>query len=122
MKHLFIPYELAVIAKEKGFNEDCFKFFGDGNLFNHEGKFNYTHELNNNRSGIKEFLLAPLYQQIVDWLEEKYGLFFERLMNEDIGVYYIVWNDTAAYSELKTIDKAIEEAFSFIKPISATEA
>lgn len=23
MKNLFIPYELAVIAKEKGFNEDC---------------------------------------------------------------------------------------------------
>ncbi len=27
MKHLFIPYELAVIAKQKGFNEECLAYY-----------------------------------------------------------------------------------------------
>lgn len=112
MKHLFIPYELALIAKEKGFNEDCLAAYS----FNSKEIIGIGYYTDNRQ------LLAPLYEQMIDWLEDKFDFFFERLMNEDKGVYYIVWNGTAAYSELKTIDKAIEEAFSLIKPISTTEA
>ncbi len=114
MKHLFIPYELAVKLKELGFKEDCFGYYGYSKKLHINSNYKDAYNL-------KELVIAPLYQQVVDWLEANYGFFFERLMNEDNGVYYIVWNGTVSYSELKTIDKAIEESFSFITHISNNE-
>lgn len=29
MKHLFVPYTLALLAEEKGFNEPCFAYYND---------------------------------------------------------------------------------------------
>ena len=109
MKNLFLPYELAIIAKEKGY-----KGSGDIKYFYNEIKpKEFVIDAFYDEDSLS-YIIAPLYQQIVDWLEETYDFFFERLMNKDKGVYYIVWNGTSAYSELKTIDKAIEEAFNLI--------
>ena len=69
MKHLFVPYELAVKLKEKGFNEPCFAVYN--NLRN--GHI----DLLSKRYGKNEMIslvAAPLYQQVVDWLREKYSL------------------------------------------------
>ncbi len=52
MKHLFVPYELAVIAKEKGFNEECFKYFLDQNIVKGGMSNNlYSAHTNNNGGG-----------------------------------------------------------------------
>jgi hypothetical protein len=71
MKNIFIPYELAVIAKEKGFNEQTLAFYTttEKELIQIplEGKTVLNHLQ----------LKAPLYQQILDWLREEHNLFIE---------------------------------------------
>jgi hypothetical protein len=70
---MFIPYELAVIAKEKGFNEPCINYYSKINkqlsyLINGVVMLKVDdYNLNNHTS-------APLYQQIVDWLREKHKI------------------------------------------------
>lgn len=68
MKHLFIPYELAVIAKEKGFNDYCL------NAYNDRGKMPYSDKHCKNSSLLNGFVAAPLYQQIVDWFMTEHKL------------------------------------------------
>lgn len=78
MKHLFLSYELALIAKEKGFNEPCLAFYkgkytGDGlhAIGQHEGSGisgdNYDVGWNPNYPVV----LAPLYDQTLDWFEKE---------------------------------------------------
>jgi len=64
MKHLFLPYDLALLAKEKGFDEPCMKGVKDGHEFTTCG-FNLT-----NSGNTHEYTL-PLYQQLVDWFRMK---------------------------------------------------
>jgi len=70
MKHLFVPYELALLAKEKGFDEPCLT------NFNHNKNFD-TRLISDvgfcdcaNRNLHKGCVSAPLYQQIVDWFRD----------------------------------------------------
>jgi hypothetical protein len=78
MNNLFLSYELALIAKEKGFNEPCLACYRNTNaepvlrgcgalLF--EVDRMYINSLN--EEGV---LAVPLYQQIIDWFREKYNL------------------------------------------------
>lgn len=111
MKNLFIPYPLAVLAKEKGFNEPCIaKFFGEDKyigLLRFESK-NSEHEFNP---------VAPLYQQIVDWLRIKHLLI---TIDYTTMSYVLVdmrrqncLHDTGGIGRVD-FDKAIEEAFKLI--------
>ncbi len=63
MEHLFIPYKLAVIAAEKGFDEGCCRYY-------HTDKSLRTIS----EGTLNEVCAAPMYQQIQDWLIEKHGL------------------------------------------------
>ncbi len=67
MKNLFIPYELAVIAKEKGFDEPCFGYFDIGCQLNIEKSKSHDQYY-------QQACLAPTHQQIVDWFREKHGI------------------------------------------------
>jgi hypothetical protein len=124
MKHLFIPYELAVIAKEKGFDEPCF-----ANYFDKE----FIYPLHASIS-YREKIEAPLYQQIVDWFSERHNLIFipAHRMNGDVKNY---WYSISEFEKSPVgikrgkvgmiqigchltneaaINKAIEEAFKLI--------
>ena len=114
MKHLFIPYELALIAKEKGFNEDCLAYYQDeGNLVccdtnQVKGEFIPYKEQRDDDSAT-----APLYQQIVDWFREKHNI----LISERLKwwtIYEIIDNGEHRLMSTETKDKAIEEAFKLI--------
>lgn len=86
MKHLFIPYELALLAKEKGYNEQDFAYYRLS--FEEEkepfkavelGWFkeyydNHNFRLSLSKSAINPICTAPLYQQIIDWFREKHSL------------------------------------------------
>jgi len=71
MKHLFVNYELALLAKEKGFNDECLacyrKILGrdeiDFILVPHQRGL----------IGVPEhfYTNTPLYQQLVDWFRKK---------------------------------------------------
>lgn len=68
MKHLFVPYELAILAKEKGFNEPCLASYLNTKLRWH------TDGLNNSDQWLGKSITAPLYQQLVDWFREKHNI------------------------------------------------
>lgn len=128
MKHLFIPYCLAVLAKKKGFDERCLGIWLDeDNLFQADCRKAHND------------ILAPLYQQIVDWLREECDLNieitiwfanhykFEIYKISDwnrINLYPVVWTEnnnyhkekgtSSIFSYYEALNKAIEEAFNLI--------
>lgn len=69
MQHLFLPYELALKAKEKGFNETCLACYAYGR--ESEGVIVATMDVNNDRG----YTAAPLYQQIIDWFLKEYDFY-----------------------------------------------
>lgn len=152
MKHLFIPYELALIAKEKGFDEPCFAYWSLSHIteeYNFHFIGEYTHYrdhylnfvgLGLRNSDLKTFptgrmsnsMVAPLYQQIVDWFREKYKidinwdievgakLIANPVINHNyvFGINKFEEVDDIIYVEDKDFytayNKAIEEAFKLI--------
>lgn len=134
MKNLFIPCELAVIAKEKGFDEPCLAIY-------QKNKHLFLGECHGFNMGYD--IYAPLYQQIVDWFREKHKLHicvdFDKLKDNDdapdIELYSFrineVWSEGKDWSDYRygfkhimvrhkqlsyyeALNKAIEEAFNLI--------
>ena len=78
MKKQFVTYEIALALKELSFNEPCFGrwFIGDDS-YKEAIFFNQDH---NNKvisnSNITEgySILAPLWQQVIDWILHKYNI------------------------------------------------
>lgn len=71
MKDLFVPYELALSLKEKGFNEECLGGYVSNGL---------TYEVvtgNKYESLTNDDFDAPLYCQVIDWLRENYNIHIE---------------------------------------------
>lgn len=71
MNDLFIPYELAVIAKQRGFNEPCFKYYDDDKDF---VNLQFGFECNNTSLLDLEGnnISAPLKIQVINWLRDKH--------------------------------------------------
>ncbi len=87
MKNLFVPYELAVKLKEKGFDEYCLAEFINGGVFTVHGSIDDDEDVpdtdmefstyKNSLANYNEMynpIAAPLYQQVVDWFKEKHQL------------------------------------------------
>jgi hypothetical protein len=132
MKHLFVPYELALLAKEKGFNESCFMFYyNDGDGLTDDGIFKTGTDSNPCN--------APLYQQLVDWFRVKHNIQIQQAMpipkeavvaaNGKLDhisqryVFYIyneyanpriVGKDQRSDDYYEALKKGIEEAFKLI--------
>ena len=88
MKKQFVTYEIALAIKELDFDEECLFHYDNGNIVSEDELlyhirngsslfFNY----NCNGSEIDFFnwdnehiitVSAPLWQQVIDWLREKY--------------------------------------------------
>lgn len=116
MKHLFVPYELAKLAKEKGFDESCLaRFFSEkltiATTFGSKNSDDVPKEYNFN-------CIAPLYQQLVDWFREKYHI---HIINSSIhyrisGANFatIEKHFGAPVNYYNVFTKALEEAFKLI--------
>lgn len=68
MKEQFIPYNLVLQLKEKGFNEQCLAFYngvGDNMLQPVDTDFI-------NFRNIGNCVAAPLFQQVMDWFREEH--------------------------------------------------
>lgn len=136
MNKEFIPYELAQLAKEKGFDEPCFGYYyidaygkeiilcdstADVNhtYFNEFPKFGDTVMVKNYNL---QFTSAPLYQQLVEWLRKRYK--FEIIISSNLlGYGYIIYqrypsknytNNNVFQEYYEALDKALEEAFKLI--------
>lgn len=129
MKELFVPFELAKKLNKKGYNVKYLAFYAIENysVFK-KGELYFTGgKLSDNQ------VIAPLYQQVVDWFREKHSIdvyakrkllkphssfigivndsenkVYECYPNIDRGVY-----EMGTYYE--SLDKAIEEALRLIK-------
>ncbi len=129
MKHLFVPYEIALLAKEKGFNEECLAKYDNypnhGIDFIWEEKYPETY-ITKDVLQTSE-LLAPLYQQLVDWFREKeiyitiecdydksagYNRGFTPVVN---GTYHFYDGD-CFIEYYNAVSIAITEAFKLINP------
>jgi hypothetical protein len=83
MKEQFVPHELALKLKEKGFDGKCFCFYREngqvaegsicfGLIHNSlEGVYDYEKHQNPIR---KTIVAAPLWQQVIDWFAEKHNI------------------------------------------------
>jgi len=126
MNELFIPYELALLAKEKGFDEPCFAYY---DLYGHY-HFNISDDTNDVVSITNGLAIdaAPLYQQIVDWFREKHHIIID--ISYDFMCYDVSVYDGDVHVKLQSslkegapycfteyydaMDKAIQEAFKLI--------
>jgi hypothetical protein len=99
MINLFVSYEIALLAKEKGFNEECFGYYNENNkevyLWNdNEIRKERTNSWFINLEGEcpkmnKGGCTAPLYQQLLDWFREKYVI--------DVNIHLNMKNEYSAH-------------------------
>lgn len=113
MQHLFVSYEIAKQLKDKGFKEDCLgRYLKDVGLLT-----GYSTQKQLDNEDLDEFILAPLNQQATDWLENKYGFFFER-MYENINKeeVFMLWRkgDIERNHTHKSLEQMIQEALNLI--------
>lgn len=71
-KKFFVPYQTARQLKEKGYNEECTFYYGDG-IIRTERQLYTNKELSDNTPNwlFNECISAPTYHEVLDWLEEK---------------------------------------------------
>ena len=78
MKEQFVTYEITIKLKEKGFDEPCFGLYNIYETYGQYGIINIgdLHLTNVNR-GFKgnNAIIAPLWQQVIDWLLETHKLY-----------------------------------------------
>lgn len=129
MEKLFISYELALKAKEHGFNEPCF-----GVYYANTRDFPIKLEIGSNKEQNSKFInakaerlcVAPIHQQITDWLRETYNIHVLALptdfINDPAKTYYSAkwfnkyWYELEDFeSYYEALDRAIEEAFKIIE-------
>lgn len=120
MQHLFVPYELALELKSKGFNEPCLS------VYSNKGKLSPLVNFGVQNSNVPSYCTAPIYQQVIDWFMEKHNLYITIIpIWNNIGYSYgyqirnIIDNsflEFMAYANPnKTLNKGIEEALKLIK-------
>ena len=89
MKQLFVPIELARKLKEKGFDERCFAMYTNRYKFGlespvaisqHEGSSIKGDRNSDFKSTEFEYVTAPIYQQVTDWLRDKHKIYIEMLV------------------------------------------
>lgn len=136
LSSLFVPCDIALMAKEKGFNEFCLTKFepklytkpkGDqilsaiikttflNGIPKHYEYGGFEGYRNSDKDMFKdEIVAAPLYQQLVDWFEKEHELLIRKSSN---GVYWELI-DLQTCTEGPTsndINDLLKEAFKLIK-------
>ncbi len=126
---LFIPYELALVAYEKGFKINNYGigwYYKRRDGENVHGLDTFYIDTNQNIEQwekLDEPVEAILYQQITDWLLEKHGILITpdiyNLNKGFVVTVKILMNGsedfTGNYTHREALNKGIEEAFKLIK-------
>lgn len=122
MKSQFVTYEIALALKELGFDEDCLAIYRDS--FDDFGVTLISKGIEIKGTQSKTIYcsfndtmicLAPLWQQAIDWFNDKYGIFITlALVANGYGFYihknYNTTNKGENYGFHPTLHKAREEA------------
>lgn len=132
---LFVPYEIAVKLKEVGFDEPCFNYYHNDNddsndksfyLFEFMHTFGIKNSERVTNQGFENTISAPMYQQIVDWLSEKFNIdvllditydnkngnwYYYKVFLNGKSKYYVEGD----FSKICALKEAIKQAFKLIK-------
>lgn len=144
MKYLFVPYEIALQLKIKGFDEPCLAYYTqeaintnkDGNKTNFvllseklrgelSGQGTCKNSLfqwlkDNDRTSGELYILsnsitAPLYQQVIDWLWNNYRiLIYPYLIPDKTNTVMWCTNNSSIIDFWSTKDQAIKEMLTLI--------
>ena len=106
MKEQFVPYEIALALKEIDFNEKCFANYRPISSVDTEIILEYSTKVQmdcgapplNEYNTHKMWCAAPLWQQVIDWLNVEYGSEFG--INLTLPFYQP--NDRVYYNYVKT--------------------
>lgn len=114
MDKQFVPYDVALLLQEKGFNETCFGFYWkdthglvyDNAIGNHHG----TH------------ISAPLYQQVIDWFRKTKDIQIEIRLWAGFDWFYMLhvngelqtWYSPSHYGYNDAMLYAIKESLTLI--------
>jgi hypothetical protein len=82
LKELFVKYDLAKLLKDKGFNELCLAWYTGkdkeiylpNHVVNTPCNFNLTSKIS---------IDAPMYEQIINWLDTKYNILISLCRDDD---------------------------------------
>ncbi len=77
---LFVPYELGIILKGKGFDEPCWAWW---HIEDCDTRFCYSEQRSpiiNSRE--TEIVGLPLYQQVVDWFSKNHKIHIHQFIDE----------------------------------------
>lgn len=119
MNQLFIPHELALKAKSKGFTNQCMAIYDEKGTFAFQPRGNWYQ---NSKEDMYN-CAAPIYQQIVDWVREKHKIVIETIFYEEYimatiselpKVEKFIWKDEENTDLCYALNKAIGEAFKLI--------
>jgi len=113
MEKLFVPYEIAVLAKENRFDEDCLAFYlgNTPTLWFHNDPENEGYKFGD----ISTDLEAPLYQQLVDWLWLEHKILIAPyIIPYTSDLSYTVQQVNSRINFYKTKELAIKEALNLI--------
>ena len=72
MKNQFCSYEIALKLKELGFDEPCLACFTDGEIHFEKPNYLLSQQKANYIFKFRNTILAPLWQQVIDWFRDKY--------------------------------------------------
>ena len=96
MNKEFVTYEIALKLKELGFNEECLGYYHVNEGYTKGYAFCYSENSSNSDYSI----LAPLWQQVIDWFREKYKLLIDSPKLDE-------WNAGKWSVKLESLDKKI---------------
>ena len=86
MKKLFVPYKIATLLREKGFNEPCIAVFFYHKAFKMcsaiwDNDIPCHYNVNNSHYYLEDkhgdLVTAPTLEQVFNWLEEKHQIFID---------------------------------------------
>lgn len=148
MKNWYVPYDIAKSLRDLGFDESCLgtyltdKSVMEGKLypaeqdcdntpeFDEDGYKNFVVIKNSDLKNVPQYLAAPLYQQVDEWLETKHGILINIISMTSGCTHRIMIDkytamkqfDPAEFFERKysatrkeALEKAIEDSITILK-------
>lgn len=119
MQKLFVPYDLAVQLKKKGFKEPTL-----GHYYERDGQQCLV-VYGEFPPDSKNWLPAPLYQQVIDWLREKHKIHVAAstfpVYNDQYGIQYTRsslssgWEPLSGKTYYEALNNAIIKGLTLLK-------
>jgi hypothetical protein len=126
MEKQFVTYPIALKLKELGFNKECFGWFMPNSLY-YDRKCPKSENNLNSEMYNSTVCSAPLWQQAIDWIREKYKLlilieFSGICLNDSYYSYFIHQNyDCLEYESQTYFSYEIAREHAILKALELIE-